>query len=186
MEQTSNFDNLNINSNVLVRCVTEEEAQQVCNIAHKAGLKWADGESYLSNYCWSKEGIYYEFASGSYVTDLSDNNNECQVISAELFLKIHSLKINQVPFNIKDAKSGLPVVTRDGRDVEIVKYDKKGNYPIVGIIEESPLEKTIGGYTCDGLYHKDSTTSADLFIEKPTFVNEASFKELCKELGIRS
>lgn len=45
-------------------------------------------------------------------------------------------KLNLKEFNIKAAKAGKPVCTRDGRKVRILCYDLKGaKYPIVAAIE---------------------------------------------------
>jgi hypothetical protein len=43
------------------------------------------------------------------------------------------------PFNLEQAKQGKPVVTRDGKDVRILTFDKKGKHCIVSLVD-------VGGY----------------------------------------
>lgn len=46
-------------------------------------------------------------------------------------------KLNLKPFDLEAAKAGKPVCTRDGRKARIICWDKKGNYPIVALIQEN-------------------------------------------------
>ena len=48
------------------------------------------------------------------------------------------------PFNLEEAKAGKPVVTRDGRPVRILAFDRKGNMPIIGLVTNREVE--IGCY----------------------------------------
>lgn len=41
------------------------------------------------------------------------------------------------PFNLEEAKSGKSVQTKDGRDVRIICFDRKGRYPVVALFEEN-------------------------------------------------
>ena len=64
------------------------------------------------------------------------------------------------PFNLKAARSGKPVCTRDGRRVRIICFDlKNGEYPIVAAIEndssETLLSYTINGEIVKGNYESD-------------------------------
>ena len=61
------------------------------------------------------------------------------------------------PFNIEEAKAGKPVQTRDGRDVEILKFDLRGKYPLVVIIK-NPYEDNLLSYTNEGLLDIEHTT----------------------------
>lgn len=51
------------------------------------------------------------------------------------------------PFNLEQAKQGKPVVTRDGRPVRILAFDRKGCYPIIGLISRDKEED------CEALEH---------------------------------
>ena len=44
------------------------------------------------------------------------------------------------PFNLEEAKQGKPVVTRDGKDVRILAFDRKGTMPIVGLVPSRECE----------------------------------------------
>lgn len=53
------------------------------------------------------------------------------------------------PFDLADAKLGHPVQTTYGRPVAIIKFDKRGQYPIVGIITEDERE-SVDSWTITG------------------------------------
>ena len=59
-------------------------------------------------------------------------------------------------FNLEEAKAGAKVVTRDGKSVKIIYYDKKGNHPIVGLVDfggtELAYSFTIEGKNSDSVY----------------------------------
>lgn len=55
---------------------------------------------------------------------------------------------NLKPFDLEAAKAGKPVCTRDGRKARIICFDKKGNRPIVALIENSE------GIECVEYYHE--------------------------------
>ena len=57
------------------------------------------------------------------------------------------------PFNLEQAKAGKPVQTRDGCDVEILKFDLRGEYPILAVIK-LPDYDIVVNYPSDGIYHK--------------------------------
>ncbi len=40
-------------------------------------------------------------------------------------------------FNVELAKQGIPVCTRNGNEVEILKFDAKGDYPIIALAKTS-------------------------------------------------
>ena len=63
---------------------------------------------------------------------------------------------NLKPFNLKDAKSGKPVCTRDGRKARIICFDLKNyEYPIVAAVGNDSSEilfsYTINGKIADGI-----------------------------------
>lgn len=37
------------------------------------------------------------------------------------------------PFNLEEAKAGKPVCTRDGRKVNILRFDLNNPYPIIAV-----------------------------------------------------
>ena len=59
------------------------------------------------------------------------------------------------PFNLKEAKKGKPVCTRNGLPVRIVCFDRINNsYPIVALIDRGVKEELVT-YTNEGKYSID-------------------------------
>lgn len=61
-------------------------------------------------------------------------------------------KLNFKPFDLEAAKAGKPVCTRDGRRARIICWDKKGNYPIVALIQDNENSEHIEYYTENGIF----------------------------------
>lgn len=54
------------------------------------------------------------------------------------------------PFNLELAKQGHPVMTRDGKPVRILCFDKQGtSYPLVGLVKNRQCEE-METYDTDG------------------------------------
>lgn len=60
------------------------------------------------------------------------------------------------PFDIEAAKNGEKVECRDGSEVEILKWNAKGDYPILGVIKRNDGSEMIGHWA---IYKKWNTTS---------------------------
>lgn len=78
----------------------------------------------------------------------------------DCFFDEKSSKSNLKPFDLKAAKSGKPVCTRDGRKARIICFDLKNEeYPIVAAIgndsSETLLCYTINGEIVKGNYKSD-------------------------------
>ena len=75
-------------------------------------------------------------------------------------------KLNLKEFNIKAAKAGKPVCTRDGRKVRILCYDLKGaKYPIVAAIETHDyIAESISVYDRNGRFDHDKENNNDLMM----------------------
>jgi hypothetical protein len=66
----------------------------------------------------------------------------CDMLNAKYPQQDLSLttKLNQMkPFDLEAAKAGKKVVTRDGKPVEILKWDMDGVYPIVACVNNSDV-----------------------------------------------
>ena len=64
------------------------------------------------------------------------------------------------PFNLEEALLGLPIVTRSGKRIQILKYDNSENRLW---IKHSPEEK-YEPYYLEGRYHYNLTCEVDLFM----------------------
>ena len=83
-----------------------------------------------------------------------------------LLLRLTNRGKKMKPFNLEDVKAGKKVVTRDGRDAEILKYDfRTGNHSILAVLDNDGGSQTVQNYTKDGCYYdNDTDTSYDLFM----------------------
>ena len=71
-------------------------------------------------------------------------------------------------FNLKEAKAGKPVCTRDGRPVRIICFDRTSvtNRPIVALISYFDGHEDIFNYTIDGRFDcKGVDTGYDLMMD---------------------
>ena len=64
------------------------------------------------------------------------------------------------PFNLEEALLGLPIVTRSGKKIQILKYDDLKNKLWIKYSPEEEYEP----YFLDGKYHYNLTCEADLFM----------------------
>ena len=71
---------------------------------------------------------------------------------------------NLKPFNLKDAKSGKPVCTRDGRKARIICFDRMINTPIIALIEGDNHEEVLQCYFDNGRCRFDVTSNYDLMM----------------------
>ena len=71
---------------------------------------------------------------------------------------------NLKPFNLEAAKAGKPVCTRDGRKARIICFDRKGNTPIVALIERVDGIENLQCFYNDGKCFNDSTSDIDLMM----------------------
>lgn len=69
------------------------------------------------------------------------------------------------PFNLEQAKAGKPVITRDGRSVRIICFDREGyDATIIGLIKQEVGDKEeIGTWNTSGIYF-DVSSPNDLFM----------------------
>lgn len=73
-------------------------------------------------------------------------------------------KLNLKEFNIKAAKAGKPVCTRDGRKARIICFDRNWEYPIVALIECENGEEMISACDKDGKARIYETQGTDLMM----------------------
>lgn len=96
-------------------------------------------------------------------------------------------------FDLKEAKAGAPVCTRDGRDVRIIcldaNYKVNGNpQPIVALINEGDCE-TLDTFQENGKFFNDKNEdNDDLFMKDPEptlsdYTTIKTYEDACKALG---
>lgn len=83
-------------------------------------------------------------------------------------------------FNIKAAQAGAKVITRDGRRVEIIKYNYKNDYPIIAVVTDNDGSERVEFYKKSGDYYcSRDVHPLDLFIEEePKYRPYANAKEM--------
>lgn len=84
----------------------------------------------------------------------------------------------RVPFNLELAKKIAKkeakgrIVTRDGRQVRIICFDKIGVHgacQIIALFRVHPDEETVFTFSNEGVYRFGNKTCYDLFLEVPTY-----------------
>lgn len=68
-------------------------------------------------------------------------------------------------FNLKEAKAGKPVVTRNGDNVEILTYTRRGGQPIVALVDTGALYQQVCLYHVDGTAIPHTESISDLFMK---------------------
>lgn len=94
-------------------------------------------------------------------------------------------KYKIIPFDIKKAKTpenpdGFEVVTKDGKNVRIVCTNKRGDNPIVTLIENGNLKEDCVLYNLNGVYW--SNDSHNLALKEPVQYRRMTNQELSKWL----
>ncbi len=94
----------------------------------------------------------------------------------------------RVPFNLELAKKITNkeakgrIVTRDGRQVRIICFDKIGVHgacQIVALLRVHPEEETVFAFSNEGVYRFGNKTCFDLFLEVPTYYRDYSNFKPC-------
>ena len=111
-----------------------------------------------ANYIWeySQDVVVMDCQNGKVAIEIKQNKADMEgkkIQHYDCFFDGKSSKSNMKPFDLKAAKAGKPVCTRDGRKARIICFDAKGDYPIVALIERLTENGNIEGveqYTIDG------------------------------------
>lgn len=92
-------------------------------------------------------------------------------------------KFKKIPFDLELAKKIASketkgrIVTRDGRQVRIICFDKIGVHgacQIVALFRVHPDEETVFTFSNEGVYRFGNKTCYDLFLEVPTYYRDYS------------
>lgn len=91
--------------------------------------------------------------------EILDENISCDEVNGIIDIRakqnkenMEEKKLNLKEFDLEAAKAGKPVCTRDGRKARIICWDKKGNYPIVALIQDNENSEHIEYYTENGIF----------------------------------
>lgn len=64
------------------------------------------------------------------------------------------------PFNLKEAKAGKPVCTREGNPARIICFNAKGNYPVIALVQYKDRDREYPlSYTNDGMFEANKQES---------------------------
>lgn len=111
--------------------------------------------------------IYCNFIDGTIEIEIKQNKEDMEgkkIQHYDCFFDGKSPKSNLKPFDLKAAKAGKPVCTREGRKARIIYFDAEGEHPIIALVtygvQESPYN-----YTKEGYYYIEGVeTMADLMM----------------------
>ena len=67
------------------------------------------------------------------------------------------------PFNLKKAKAGKPICTRDGRKARIICFDRDWEKHIVALVS-NPLGESVHYYLSNGKVERDKQNDEDLMM----------------------
>jgi len=100
--------------------------------------------------------------------------------------------MKRINFDIKyrpEIESGkYKVVTRDGRDVRIICWDKKGKYPVVAIVKYYCGEEECFSFTNTGSYSSGTESDYDFFIltDEPELTPfEQAIEDIYESCGVK-
>ena len=99
-------------------------------------------------------------------------------VEDENFSNSKNIGKNLKPFDLKAAKSGKPVCTRDGRKARIICFDRNDLYPIVALVECEDGKEIIGAYSKKGqteIYEIKGTDLMMLPEKKEGWINVSKF-----------
>lgn len=79
--------------------------------------------------------------------------------------------LNTIPFNTKftsEIRQGtIKVITKGGNPVEIIKWDVRGPFPIVGLVNTEDFQQIAVSYNCQGKTISDKESELDLVLIDP-------------------
>ena len=85
-------------------------------------------------------------------------------------------QISYIPFDITKAREGMKAQTKSGKKVRILCYDKKGLYPVLGLVGE---DESINSWTKEGHLYAHNKSEGDLVLvreETDEVDNHENFK----------
>lgn len=118
---------------VVVHCTTEEEANQVLDLANKIGYKWRSINSFAQSCRYQSlgESTCYNIIGGSYQTTKYYRVNNYTIITAQEFIKMVNEENKMETKEIKtevDVNSLIPEgyeIDRENSTFECIKFKKK-------------------------------------------------------------
>lgn len=119
--------------NVAVHCETEDESNQVLDLADKLGYKWRTGKSFkiVDNYQYYYEWTCYYILEGTFDRKTYFEREQFHVISAQEFIKMVNEENKMENKDIKtevDINSLIPEgyeIDKENSTLECIKFKKK-------------------------------------------------------------
>lgn len=138
---------------LVVGCDTEEKADKFMGVMHDNGIKWSNGSSclennywdiYVTETCYRCTNVRLSYADYDYYD--YDGDVDYTIITFDKFMEEYT-KMKQ--FTKDDLKTGMLVVTRDGRKWIVMKdlYDK--NYEETGVLSNLDEFNLLASYNDD-------------------------------------
>lgn len=118
---------LKTKEDVCIQCDSQEEANKVCIIFHKAGLKWVSGESYLllTNFRYSPTCYY---PCDGQISDLSyAKRKNCEIVKAKDFISANQPKTEQTETLIVDRNFVLEAYDAAPEEIKLIVDSYKLN-----------------------------------------------------------
>ena len=110
--------------------------------------------------------IIYDWKNRIISIEIKQNREDMEgkkIQHYDCFFDDKSSKSKLKPFDLKAAKAGKPVCTRDGRKARIICFDAKGDKPIIALVEMGTAE-TPNNYPIDGKAVSAKESSCDLMM----------------------
>lgn len=110
----------------------------------------------IDNVC-RRDGFWciHNYKAKTLTIELTQNKEDMEENNNAKHSNTENIGKNLKPFNLKAAKSGKPVCTRDGKKVRIICFDVKGStHPIIALIEEGEDER-LCSYMPNGSRYED-------------------------------
>lgn len=111
---------LKTKQDVCIQCDSEEQANKVCIIFHKAGLKWANGDSYLLSTNFRHLPTCYYPYNGMISNLVYAKEKNCEIVKAKDFISANQSNTNQAETLIVDRKFVLEAYDAAPEDIKIM------------------------------------------------------------------
>ena len=126
-----------LKENECIHCETEEQANAICKLMHKADLKWCNGKTYLryNDYITYKSETCYIPKEGLYCSLNYAKSCNYTIYKAEQFLTKNT-EIMSTVVNINPNTSEINITPKEGFEIDLEKSDLKNGKVILKEVEK--------------------------------------------------